>query len=158
MNTAETYRSLCLLRELGDTFGCKLSLNVTFASKYSDSTVGCARTCRIKPASVSSQCVYALFNGTVPSSNNWIASNYWIIESIELGRMCKYRPWLISAHYSGICLERLRKATKNVCQDNRCPSRIRTLISLIHVWSISASAVLLASLSVEATSDTYCGI
>jgi hypothetical protein len=29
MNTAETYRPLSLLRELGDTFGCKLSFNVT---------------------------------------------------------------------------------------------------------------------------------
>jgi hypothetical protein len=43
--------------------------------------------------------------------------------SNEFERMWKKRSWPNLRYYSGICLEGLRKTTKNLSQDSRSPGR-----------------------------------
>jgi hypothetical protein len=55
------------------------------------------------------------------SISNYIASNVRSLVWNERERTCKESAVTYSKHSPGICLEALRKSTKNLSQDSRCP-------------------------------------
>lgn len=61
--------------------------------------------------------LYSLFKNIVNNSND-VASNQWIMNSIEFGVVWLWPVW---GYYPGICLERLGKTMKTLDHDSCCP-------------------------------------
>jgi hypothetical protein len=59
----------------------------------------------------------------VVSSSDYVASNIWIINDVINWKTNVWKTsWVYFKVSTGICLDGLRKSTKNIDQDSRCPA------------------------------------